>query len=271
MPELPEVETTRRGLSPHLAHRVVTAVHVRQPKLRAPVPPDLAARIVGVRLRGIERRGKYLCFLLDRGALLIHLGMSGSLRIVPPSLPPDGHDHVDIAFGDCIMRFRDPRRFGLVQWYDPQLGDPPQLAHLGIEPLSDEFDGRGLYRATRGLDTPIKSFLMDGRRIVGVGNIYASESLFRAGIHPLVATRRLGARRCARLAAAVREILAEAIAAGGSTLRDFTGGDGRPGYFQHSHAVYGREGEACPRCAAPIRRIVLAQRSTFLCPRCQRG
>ncbi|MCB1908147.1 MAG: bifunctional DNA-formamidopyrimidine glycosylase/DNA-(apurinic or apyrimidinic site) lyase [Rhodocyclaceae bacterium] len=270
MPELPEVETTLRGLSPHLAGRSVTAVDVRQPRLREPVPVDLATRLSGSALQAIERRGKYLCFLFDHGALLIHLGMSGSLRIVPPDQPPSGHDHVDIAFGDRVLRFRDPRRFGLVQWYDPRQGDPPRLARLGIEPLSAAFDGSWLYRATRGLGLPIKSFLMDGHRIVGVGNIYASESLFRARVHPLMPARRLGPRRGQRLASAIREVLAEAIAAGGSTLRDFTGGDGRPGYFQHSHAVYGREGEACPCCAAPIRRIVLAQRSTFLCTRCQR-
>ncbi|MCB1914533.1 MAG: bifunctional DNA-formamidopyrimidine glycosylase/DNA-(apurinic or apyrimidinic site) lyase [Rhodocyclaceae bacterium] len=270
MPELPEVETTRRGLAPHLSHRRVTAVEVRQPRLRVPISDDLAANLTGACLSAIERRGKYLCFLFDRGVLLIHLGMSGSLRIVPAGEPAGRHDHFDVAFGDRVLRLRDPRRFGMAQWYEPRDANPPPLARLGIEPLSAAFDGDWLYRATRGLAAPIKSFVMDAHRIVGVGNIYASESLFRARIHPRMSAGRLGRVRAGRLAAAIRDVLDEAIAAGGSTLRDFIGGDGRPGYFQHSHAVYGREGLACPNCAAPIRRIVLAQRATFLCARCQR-
>jgi formamidopyrimidine-DNA glycosylase len=269
VPELPEVETTLRGIRPHLAGRSISAVTVRQDRLRYPLAPDLPDQLVGRPLAALARRGKYLLFGLGDGTLIVHLGMSGSLRILPAGTPPGLHDHVDIAFGDQLLRYRDPRRFGLMLWVT---GDPnahPLLARLGIEPLDPAFDGPWLYQASRGRPTPIKLFLMDSQRIVGVGNIYASESLFRARIHPAISAGSLGPRRCARLAAALRETLQDAIAAGGSSLRDFVGSDGRPGYFQQQYFVYGREGEPCRLCATPIRKTIMGQRATFHCPRCQ--
>lgn len=271
MPELPEVETTRRGVAPHIEGRSVQGVTVRNPSLRQPVRPDLRAVLLGRRLIGVLRRAKYLLLLFEHGQLIIHLGMSGSLRLAPSGEPAGKHDHVDIDFGACVLRYRDPRRFGLLHWQDGIHRGPSPLDALGIEPLDEDFDGPWLHRATRRKNTPIKQFLMDARQIVGIGNIYASESLFQARIDPRTAASRLGPRRCARLAASIRATLEAAITAGGSTLRDFTGGDGKPGYFQLSHAVYDRHGQPCPECAAPIRRIVMGQRSTFFCPRCQRS
>ncbi|AVR87500.1 bifunctional DNA-formamidopyrimidine glycosylase/DNA-(apurinic or apyrimidinic site) lyase [Thauera aromatica] len=270
MPELPEVETTCSGIRPHLEGRVLDALVVRNPRLRQPLPADLERRLVGRRLLAVRRRAKYLLFDFGDGTLLVHLGMSGSLRLVPAGTPPGAHDHVDFVFGGQLLRLRDPRRFGLVLWQPGAAALHPLLAGLGPEPLSAAFDGAWLHRVTRGLRAPIKHVLMDGRRVVGVGNIYASESLFRARIHPLEPAGRLGPQRCARLVAAVRETLCAAIAAGGSTLRDFVGGDGRPGYFQQQYAVYGRDGEPCPQCGAVIRRVVSGQRATFFCPHCQR-
>lgn len=270
MPELPEVETTCRGIRPALAGGVVTDVVVRNGRLRVPVPPDLAARLAGQPLLGVRRRAKYLLLDFPAGSVIVHLGMSGSLRVVQTSQPPREHDHVDLVFGAQALRLRDPRRFGLVTW---QAGDAlahPLLAKLGIEPLDEAFTGRWLQQAFAGLRAPVKLALIDARRIVGIGNIYASESLFRARIHPLAPAGGIGPRRAARLVACVRETLREAIAAGGSTLRDFVGGDGRKGYFQQNYFVYGREGEPCRVCGAPVRRVVLGQRSTFYCPRCQR-
>ncbi|MCK2089833.1 bifunctional DNA-formamidopyrimidine glycosylase/DNA-(apurinic or apyrimidinic site) lyase [Thauera aromatica] len=270
MPELPEVETTCSGIRPHLEGRMLDALVVRNPRLRQPLPADLDRRLVGRRLLAVRRRAKYLLFDFGDGTLIVHLGMSGSLRLVPAGMPPGAHDHVDFVFGGQALRLRDPRRFGLVLWQPGVAALHPLLAGLGPEPLSAAFDGAWLHRVTRGLRAPIKHVLMDGRRVVGVGNIYASESLFRARIHPLEPAGRLGPQRCARLVAAVRETLCAAIAAGGSTLRDFVGGDGRPGYFQQQYAVYGRGGEPCPQCGAAIHRVVSGQRATFFCPHCQR-
>jgi formamidopyrimidine-DNA glycosylase len=270
MPELPEVETTRRGIRPLVAGQVVTALQVRNARLRLPVSSELEAAIVGERLAEVRRRAKYLLLDFPAGSVIIHLGMSGSLRVLAADERPGAHDHVDLVFGAHALRLRDPRRFGLVLW---QAGDAlahPWLSGLGPEPLGDAFDGAWLYRVTRGLRAPIKQALMDAHRVVGVGNIYASESLFRACIHPLTAAGEVGPRRCERLAHAVRETLELAIAAGGSTLRDFVGGDGRPGYFQQQYFVYGRAGEPCRVCGTPVRRVVVAQRATFFCERCQR-
>lgn len=269
MPELPEVETTLRGIEPHVLGRPVTAVTVRQRMLRYPLPERLEGLLVGRPLRSIRRRGKYLLFGLEGGTLIVHLGMSGSLRVLPNGTAAGLHDHVDIGFGDALLRYRDPRRFGLMVWAEGDPASHPLLAPLGIEPLGPDFDGPWLHRASRGRPTPIKLFLMDSHRIVGVGNIYASESLFRARIHPATPAAALGPRRCARLAAAIRETLSAAIAAGGSTLRDFVGGDGRPGYFQQQYFVYGREGEPCRVCATPVKKTIMGQRATFHCPRCQ--
>lgn len=269
MPELPEVETTCRGIRPHVEGRVLTTLRVRNPRLRQPVPESLAAPIVGLPLRAVRRRAKYLLLDFAPGSVIVHLGMSGSLRVVDAVLPAQKHDHLDLVFGDIALRLRDPRRFGLVLWQVGDAASHPLLAHLGREPLEEGFDGAWLFRATRGLRQPIKHVLMDARRLVGVGNIYAAESLFRARIHPLEPAGALGRQRCDRLARSVRDTLAEAIAAGGSSLRDFVGGDGRPGYFQQQYFVYGREGEPCRVCAAPIRRFVSAQRSSWFCPHCQ--
>ncbi|NMG73604.1 bifunctional DNA-formamidopyrimidine glycosylase/DNA-(apurinic or apyrimidinic site) lyase [Aromatoleum diolicum] len=270
MPELPEVETTCRGIRPVVSGQILTAVRVRNARLRLPVPDDLGVRAAGSQLQAVRRRAKYLLLDFPAGSVIVHLGMSGSLRVVDSDQPPGAHDHVDLVFGEHALRLRDPRRFGLVVW---QAGDAlahPLLAGLGMEPLEDEFTGRWLRQALQGVRAPIKQALMDGRRVVGVGNIYASESLFRARIHPLGPAGEVGPRRIERLVAAVRETLQLAIAAGGSSLRDFVGGDGRKGYFQQDYFVYGREGMPCRVCATPVRRVVCGQRSTFYCPRCQR-
>ena len=270
MPELPEVETTCRGIRPHVEGRVMTALTVRNPRLRVPLPADLPPRVAGQTLRTVGRRAKYLLLGFDAGTVIVHLGMSGSLRVVRSDEPPGAHDHVDFVFGGEALRLRDPRRFGMVVWQAGEAAQHPVLARLGPEPLDEAFDAAWLHTVTRGLRAPIKHVLMDSHRVVGVGNIYASESLFRARIHPLEPAGRLGPRRCARLVTAVRETLAAAIEAGGSTLRDFVGGDGQPGYFQQQYFVYSRDGEACRVCGAAVQRVVSAQRATFFCPRCQR-
>ena len=270
MPELPEVETTCRGVRPHVEGRELSALIVRNARLRQPVPADLAHEIEGQTLRGVSRRAKYLLFDFGHGSLIVHLGMSGSLRVVDTTAAPGTHDHVDLVFGAQALRLRDPRRFGMVVWQAGEAAQHPLLARLGPEPLGDAFTADWLHRVTRGLRAPIKHVLMDSHRVVGVGNIYASESLFRARIHPLQPAGSLGARSCARLVQAVRDTLVAAIAAGGSTLRDFVGGDGQPGYFQQQYFVYGRDGQACRQCDAPVRRLVSAQRAAYFCPRCQR-
>ena len=271
MPELPEVETTLRGISPHLAQRRVAGVRVRQPRLRNRVPEDLSDRLVGHTVDGLARRGKYLLLAIGGGHLLIHLGMSGSLRIVPATEPPGKHDHVDIDFDSGkTLRFTDPRRFGVVDWI---VGDPfchPLLNALGPEPLDSEFCGSYLYQRSRGRKVPVKSLIMDSHVVVGVGNIYANESLFMAGIHPLRMSGRVGPGRYERLAECIRVVLSAAIEQGGTTLRDFVGGDGKPGYFSQSLDVYGRGGEPCVSCGRALREVRLAQRTTVFCLTCQR-
>lgn len=269
MPELPEVETTCRGIRPVLVGQAAGGCVIRNGRLRAPVPPDLGEQIAGQPLEAVERRAKYLLLRFATGHVIVHLGMSGSLRIVESGQAPEKHDHVDLLFGEQALRFRDPRRFGLVLWHVGEPAGHPLLARLGREPLGPGFDGVWLHAALRGLKTPVKLALMDARRLVGVGNIYASESLFRAGVHPWTPAGAIGLERCVRIAEAVRATLTDAIAAGGSTLRDFVGGDGRAGYFQQEYFVYGREGEACRVCGGEIQRELLGQRSTFWCPRCQ--
>jgi len=271
MPELPEVETTRRGLEPHLVGQRIRAAIVRHAGLRHPVPEALTQVLPGLTLRSIERRGKYLLLDCTEGWLILHLGMSGSLRILSAATPPEKHDHFDLVLesGQC-MRLRDPRRFGAVLWTTAPPESHPLLARLGVEPLTEAFDGDFLYRVSRGRRTPIKQFLMDGHIVVGVGNIYANEALFSAGISPKTTAGRLGKERCARLAGLVKDILNLAIAAGGSTLRDFVNSAGNPGYFQQQYGVYGRTGQPCPRCGATIRQLRQGQRSTFYCPGCQK-
>lgn len=270
MPELPEVETTCRGLAPHCAGRHIVTAVVRNAKLRWPVPADLAQQVAGQAVLGLTRRAKYLLVTLQRGTLILHLGMSGSLRIMDSDSPAGVHDHVDLVLdnGTCI-RLRDPRRFGAVLWTQSDVLRHPLLENLGPEPLSSEFDDSYLYTRSRGRNVPIKTFLMDSHVVVGVGNIYANEALFHAGIRPATPAGRLSRARYARLAAAIRATLARAIEAGGSTLRDFVNSAGEAGYFQQQYMVYGRAGESCRVCASSIRHLRQGQRSTFYCPRCQ--
>jgi len=271
VPELPEVETTRRGIAPHVQGQRVADVVVRQKQLRWPVPRGLKQRLTGQVIRAVERRAKYLLLRFDRGSLIVHLGMSGSLRLVAADAPVGKHDHFDLMLaGGHALRLTDPRRFGAVLW---SRGDPLEhelLRALGPEPLDDAFDGERLYRLSRGRRAAVKPFIMDGKVVVGVGNIYASEALFRAGIRPDRPAGGIGRARYVRLAAAIKTVLGEAIAQGGTTLRDFVGGDGRPGYFAQHLNVYGREGEPCPACGAAVRQAVLGQRASYWCPRCQR-
>ena len=269
MPELPEVEVTRRGLAPQLSGRVISGVAVREPRLRWPVPREVLA-LAGRTVKTIQRRGKYLLVDCGDGHLILHLGMSGSLRMLPPGTPAGKHDHFDLLLGDRVLRLRDPRRFGAVLWTTGDAAAHPLLAHLGVEPLSRSLNSQRLFALTRGHRTAIKHFLMDGRRIVGVGNIYASESLFRAGINPRKQTKRLSKESCEKLAAAIKHTLRAAIRAGGSTLRDFVGSDGAAGYFQQRHWVYDRAGQRCRRCRSRIRHLQQGQRSTYYCPSCQK-
>lgn len=271
MPELPEVETTCRGLAPVVVGQRVRSVAVRQRMLRQPVPAALARAIAGLTIRSLTRRGKYLLFDCGSGTLIVHLGMSGRLWVVNDGARPTTHDHFDLTLeSGTTVRLRDPRRFGLVLW---QRGDP--LAHrllrdIGPEPLSPAFDGAWLHRVTRGRIVAIKLVLMDGHAVAGVGNIYANEALFRAGIHPRLAAGRVSLRRCAGLAEKIRETLELAIEAGGSTLRDYVASDGQAGYFQNQFLVYDRAGEPCRHCGTRIRSIRQGQRSTFYCPGCQK-
>lgn len=275
MPELPEVEVSRIGLLPHLAGSRITGAVARVTALRRPLPESLAARLAGRRLNAIERRGKYLLLDCDAahdgGWLLLHLGMSGSLRLVPPGTPPAAHDHFDLIFERTILRLRDPRRFGVVDWIE---GDAPErhplLRGLGIEPLAPGFDGDWLHAALALRTGPIKPVLMDSHLVVGIGNIYAAESLFRAGISPRRAANRIARARCHILAQAIRDTLTESIALGGSSVRDYVHSDGGAGCFQLSCRVYGREGLPCTVCGTGLLGIRQAGRATCYCPRCQR-
>ncbi len=270
MPELPEVETTRRGLEPHVAGKKIAGAAVRQ-MLRWPVPENLSGEISGCTLEGLSRRGKYLLFDCGKGTLILHLGMSGSLRYLRDPVEPLKHDHFDLCFEDgSLVRMRDPRRFGAVLWEKGNVLSHPLLADLGIEPFDPGFSGEALYRLSRGRTVSVKQFLMDHHVVVGVGNIYASESLFRAGISPLRTAGSIALSRYSRLAEAVRETLGEALEAGGSSLRDFLDSSVNPGYFQHNHLVYGRSGFPCLVCSMPIRQVKQGQRSSYYCPKCQK-
>jgi formamidopyrimidine-DNA glycosylase len=270
MPELPEVETARRGIAPYLLGQRVTRVIVRERRLRWPVPAALANSLRGQVIRAVERRAKYILLRTAAGTAILHLGMSGSLRVVPCDTPPSKWDHVDIALasGRCL-RLRDPRRFGALLWTACDPARHKLLKGLGPEPLGPEFSGDLLYEKSRGRTAAIRDFLLNGRIVAGVGNIYANESLFLAGIRPQRAAGRISRRRYARLAETLRDTLEQAIRAGGTTLRDFQNADGRPGYFQQTLRVYGRSGEPCPACQTPIRALKLGQRSAFYCRRCQ--
>lgn len=274
MPELPEVEVTRRGIAPVLTGSRVRSVIARVPALRYPLPEKLERILGGHCLADVSRRGKYLLLDFGHGHLLIHLGMSGSLRLVPASLPADKHDHFDLVFGignrELALRLRDPRRFGAILWLDANPLAHPLLAVLGIEPLSDEFSAAWLRNEFAGLAAAIKPTLMDSHRVVGIGNIYASESLFRAGIDPRTPAGRISLKRMERLVPAIKATLTAAIAAGGSSLRDFIHSDGSSGYFQQQYFVYGRSGESCRVCGRPIRELRQGQRASFFCAGCQR-
>lgn len=271
MPELPEVETTRRGLAPQLTGKRVGKVEVLDARLRWPIPENLAGVLRGRCLRAIDRRAKYLLFRFSHGTLIGHLGMSGSMRVCAPATALRKHDHVRIGFGrDLEFRYHDPRRFGFLLWTEQPAELHPRLVKLGPEPLGPDFDGGHLARAAAGRKIAVKPFLMDNQVVVGVGNIYANEALFRAGIRPSRAAGRIAAARWDRLAVEVQAVLAEAIAEGGTTLRDFENSDGEPGYFVQSLQVYDREGQPCSQCSGPIQRAVLGQRASYYCPRCQR-
>ncbi len=271
MPELPEVETTRRGLLPHVVGQRIREVVVRNPHLRWPVPRDLPRTLRGEQVTAIRRRGKYLLFDCLHGHLLVHLGMSGRLTLVEDEAPAQAHDHVDLCLeGGARLRLTDPRRFGAVLWVPGPAERHVLLDGLGLEPFEAGFTGEALRERARGRRSAVKPFLMDARVVTGVGNIYASEALHASGIHPLRSVARISPPRWTRLAGAVRQTLQRAIAAGGTTLRDFAGVDGMAGHFQHETAVYGREGLGCRACGTAIRALRQGQRSTFYCPKCQR-
>ena len=271
MPELPEVEITRRGLAAHLTGLTIADVIIRNAKLRWPIPKNLPKLLGGQTIRTLNRRAKYLLMDCGSGTLILHLGMSGSLRILPANTAPEKHDHFDLVLNNgSLMRLRDPRRFGAVLWHK---GDPvthPLLAALGPEPLENNFDARYLYHATRGRSISIKQCIMDNHIVVGVGNIYANEALFRAGIKPQLAAGKLSLPRCTKLVEEIRSTLAEAIQLGGSSLRDFVNTSGQPGYFQQHYWVYGRGGEPCRRCGTITKQIRQGQRSSFYCGTCQK-
>ena len=271
MPELPEVETTRRGLAPLVVGRRVIAMHVYDRRLRWSVPSTLPKRIAGRRIDAIDRRSKYLLFRSSTDTLLVHFGMTGSLRAFTEAPPRQSHDHVDIVLDSGVtLRYRDPRRFGAMLWVPHPADAHPLLAHLGLEPFDPGCNAAYLHAALRSRSAAIKLALMDNRLIVGVGNIYATESLFRARIRPTYPAYRVSKPRLARLIAEVRATLTEAIAKGGSTLRDYVDSRGEPGYFQLEYRVYGREGLPCRVCGAAIRQIRQGGRATSYCPRCQR-
>lgn len=270
VPELPEVETTCRAMKRYAKSSAITRVVVRDTRLRYPIPADLPSLLSGQRIHEVRRRGKYLLFSCGAGELLIHLGMSGSLRVVSESILPEKHDHVDLILenGWCI-RYRDPRRFGLMLW-TPCAAEHVLLRDLGPEPLESEFSGAYLAARARGRKTAVKSFIMDSHVVVGVGNIYANEALFLAGIRPSSAAGRLAKGRIEQLAAAIKTVLRDAVRAGGTTLRDFSSGKGEPGYFQQKLRVYGRDAQPCGACESLIKLRRLGQRSTYYCPICQR-
>lgn len=276
MPELPEVEITRRGITPHVLNHAITGVIVRERRMRWPVPRGLERALTGSTVCGVSRRGKYLllqCVHHSRdksGWLILHLGMSGSLRILPRGTPAKKHDHFDLEFGEKLLRLHDPRRFGAVLWESGDISAHPLIASLGVEPLEAQFTAALLHGALHGRSAAIKLALMDHKLVVGVGNIYANESLFHARINPATRAGRVSLARCERLVGTVRETLEKALKAGGSSLRDFVHSDGSSGYFQQAYFVYGRDGQPCRICGTPVRVKRIGQRSTFYCPACQK-
>lgn len=270
MPELPEVETTLRGIAPHVAGQKVTEIIIRQPRLRWPITDGLADLVTGRRLVNAARRGKYLLLNFGNGHALIHLGMSGSLRIVKTDEPPSFHDHFDLVFGTLALRYCDPRRFGCLLWIDGEPDLHKLLADLGPEPLTDTFTADYLYQRTRKRNQAVKQFIMDSKIVVGVGNIYANESLFMAGIKPIRKAGSLTRKNCDDLVRDIKFVLQRSIDQGGTTLRDFVGGDGKPGYFKQELLVYGRGGEPCSLCKKPLKEVRMNDRTTVYCVACQK-
>ncbi|MBY5947146.1 bifunctional DNA-formamidopyrimidine glycosylase/DNA-(apurinic or apyrimidinic site) lyase [Photobacterium rosenbergii] len=269
MPELPEVEVSRMGISPHVTNQTVTKIIVRNPKLRWPVPEEIS-QIEGQVIRRVTRRAKYLMLETDAGYAIVHLGMSGSLRVLPSDIPPEKHDHVDLCLSSGeVLRYNDPRRFGAWLWQADQ-GEHPVLAKLGPEPLSEAFTAAYLQDKAKGKRTAVKQFIMDNHVVVGVGNIYANESLFAAGIHPKREAGKISAQRLALLVDEIKSVLAFAIKQGGTTLKDFKNADGKPGYFAQELQVYGKGGEPCPRCDKPLSEVKIGQRATVYCSDCQK-
>lgn len=271
MPELPEVETTRIGIAPHVLGETVARIMVRNRNLRWLISRRIDADLPGQQFRKVDRRGKYLLLQAEQGCLILHLGMSGSLRILTKNTPPGAHDHVDIVFenGHCL-RFTDPRRFGSIHWTRKNPLQHDLLKSLGPEPLDNNMNGDYLYTRSRNRRQAIKTFIMDSRIVVGVGNIYANESLFAAGINPQRHAGRISRTRYDGLAREIKHVLGEALARGGTTLRDFVNSDGQPGYFRHELKVYDRAGLPCPKCSGPIKQQRIAQRSSYYCGHCQR-
>lgn len=272
MPELPEVETTLRGISAHVLHIPITRVNVRNPHLRWPVPANLSSQLADQQFTQLQRRAKYLLLSThEGGTLIIHLGMSGSLRIVPDTTPYEKHDHVEIQFANHqALRLKDPRRFGAVLWTDESTEQHPLLSHLGPEPLSDTFNAQYLYQVSRKRNLSIKQFIMDSKIVVGVGNIYANEALFASRIHPKRAAGRISLKRYEKLVVEIKKVLQQAIAQGGTTLKDFVSASGKPGYFKQELSVYGRAGLPCNQCQKPLTEIRINNRSTVYCSHCQR-
>lgn len=271
MPELPEVETTLNGIAPFLSGQILSSIKVRDRRLRWPVTPGLERKAKGQKVCFLERRGKYILLGLERGGLLIHLGMSGSMRVLPEDVPPQNHDHFDLRTdAGAVIRFRDPRRFGCLLWHSDDVRTHPRLKRLGAEPLDQRFNGKLLYDASRGRRVAVKNLIMNGEIVVGVGNIYASESLYDCGVHPGRGCHRISLARYERLSRSIRSVLSRAIEQGGTTLRDFVRADGRPGYFEQRLFVYGREGKICDRCGGEIRKVIIGQRASYFCPNCQR-
>jgi len=271
VPELPEVETTRRGIEPHIIGKKIRSIEIRQPKLRWPIPKSLIDILPGLTFKEVQRRGKYLLLECAKGTLFIHLGMSGSLRITDQKKAVGKHDHVDILFSSgIVLRYTDPRRFGSILWHEGDVSEHPLLASLGPEPLTEDFHAAYLYTLSRTRTQAIKQFIMDSKVVVGVGNIYANEALFTAGIRPARAAGKVSLKRYQLLVQTIKDVLAEAIAVGGTTLRDFTSSDGSPGYFKQSLQVYGRGGLPCAACDTTLEEIRQGQRSSVYCPKCQR-
>lgn len=271
MPELPEVETTIQGIKPLILNQCITHVDVRHPRLRWPIPDQIINDLIGQTVHEINRRSKYILLKCDTGTIILHLGMSGSLRILSELIPAGKHDHVDIHFANhCYLRFTDPRRFGALLWTDEDPETHPLIKHIGPEPLANNFNADYLWQRARKRSAPVKSFIMDGRIVAGVGNIYATEALFMAGIHPKKAAGKVSRAAYEKLVAAIQDVLKMAIKKGGTTLKDFRKSDGSAGYFQIELKAYGHSGEPCVRCQTPLKSIRIGQRSTVYCGECQR-